>query len=199
MKSRIAISVFLIFFLGSCSICSEKYDRYYLYTVSKHSDINYPMLSRIDSLPAGIVKLKNEFRPVPGNYTIVRFLSFSYGLRYEHFNSELNNVVVLKLDSMYRIVDGYFYFLQNGEAPCSVRFYKMANHQLSAHGKISLKRFRFEHPTTDIDSADIDYFKFKYKGFLVFPRDLRDLNFHDEYKDSINHVFPCEDDGFVIN
>ena len=114
MKKTTILFLLTLSVFFSCIRYDEKNLPYYLYSVTQKSDINYNMISKLDSFPIGRVKLKNEFYPVSGDYTVLRFLSFSYGQGMES-SFETNNVLILKIDKNKRIVDGYLYNLQCGQ------------------------------------------------------------------------------------
>ena len=78
MKKIFILVLFISYIFSSCIRYDEKCLPYYLYSVTQKSDINYSMISKLDSFPIGRVKLKNEFYPVSGDYTVLRWLTSKF-------------------------------------------------------------------------------------------------------------------------
>ena len=187
------ITVFCLFTLNifySCIRYDENNLPYYLYSVTQRSDINYSMISKLDSFPVGKVKLKNEFYPVSGNYTVARFLSFSYGQGLES-NFETNNVLILKIDEKQQVVDGYLYCLQWAEAPVSKELFRIKNKGIKIKNKLPISSFfNFKEKNANEDSK-------KRKGFLVIPNNIEiSKSNYIEKKD--NNIYPYEPNEFVV-
>lgn len=179
-------TLFFIFTLSVFSSCI-RYDEeclpYYLYSVTQKSDINYDMISKIDSLPMGKAKLNNEFYPVPGDYTVARFLSFSYGDGMG-CSFETNNVLTLKIDKEQRIVDGYFYCLQWAEMPVSEALLRITNKGIKIKNKRSI-------------SSLLNDKKSNAKGFLVIPNGVDIFNTNIINKKN-KELYPSEPNEFVV-
>lgn len=180
-----------IFFVGLlfvlCGCANHDYTNlpYHLYSVTQNSDLNYEMISQIDSLPGGKIKANNEFYPIEGDYTVLRFLSFSYGQgRCSSF--EANNLLVLKINSKKEIIDGYFYPLQWAEYPYSSILYKIKNKNIKIKNNLNI------HSILGNDS----YHKGE-RGYLVLPKDfnLFEWNFINNKKQK---VCPYEANDFEV-
>lgn len=180
-----------IFFAGLlfvlCGCANHDYTNlpYHLYSVTQNSDLNYEMISQIDSLPGGKVKANNEFYPVGGDYTVLRFLSFGYGQgRYSSF--EANNLLVLKINSKKEIIDGYFYPLQWAEFPYSNILYRIKNRNVKIKNKLNIHAI----------FGNDNYFK-NEKGYLVLPKDINlfELNF---INNKTQKVYPYEPNEFEV-
>ena len=148
------------------------------------------MISKLDSFPTGRVKLKNEFYPVPGNYTVARFLSFSYDQGMES-SFETNNVLILKIDENQRIIDGYIYCLQWAEVPVSQALFRITNNKTKIKNKQSISSlFTYIKNTKNGKSK-------RHKGFLVIPNSIEILksNYIDK-KDQ--KIYSYEPNEFVV-
>ena len=180
---KIILFIFTLSVLSSCIRYDEKCLPYYLYSVTQNSDINYDMISKIDSFPMGKAKLNNEFYPVSGNYTVARFLSFSYGNGMES-SFETNNVLILKIDKDQRIVDGYLYCLQWAEMPVSTALLRISNNNVKIKNKRSI-------------SSLFNHKKNNHKGYLVVPNDIEILNSNIINKKD-KEIYPSEPNEFVV-
>lgn len=150
----------LLFLFSGCISTNPDILPYHLFSVTQNSDINYEMISQMDSLPPGRVKLKNEFYPVEGEYTVLRFLSFSYGDGV--FSSfETNNLLILKVDSCKQIVDGFFYPLQWAEAPLSSKLCRITAQNVKLKNKLNIRRLLKKQKGTENE-----------RGYLVFSKDI---------------------------
>lgn len=177
----------ILFILVSCVKYDENCLPYYLYSVSQNSDINYDMISQIDTLPYGRVKLKNEFYPIKGNYTVARFLSFSYGYGHE-CQAESNSLLILKVDSNHVVVDGFIYPLQWAEVPAKCELYRITKK----------KKLKNKKTITSLFNSKENPFDINKKGYLVIPQYI------DIYRDNIleekkEKICPVEPDEFVID
>lgn len=182
--------MFTSYIFSSCIRYDEKCLPYYLYSVTQKSDINYGMISKLDSFPVGRVKLKNEFYPVPGEYTVARFLSFSYE-RGKESSSETNNVLILKIDENKRIIDGYIYCLQWAEVPVSQALFRITNNKNIIKNRQSISSL-FTYKTNNANGK-----MKRHKGFLVVPNnvDILKSNFIDK-KDQ--KIYSYEPNEFVV-
>lgn len=190
MKKIIIIFLFTSYIFSSCNVYDEKCLPYYLFSVTQKSDINYDMISKLDSFPMGRVKLKNEFYPVLGNYTVARFLSFSYGQGQES-SFETNNVLILKIDENQRLIDGYIYCLQWAEVPASQALVRITNNKIKIKNRQSISSF-FTCKKNNTNG------KLKrHKGFLVIPNniDILKSNYIDK-KDQ--KIYSYEPNEFVV-
>ncbi len=190
MKKIIFILLFTSYIFSSCIRYDEKCLPYYLYSVTQKSDINYSMISKLDSFPKGRVKLKNEFYPVPGDYTVARFLSFSYDQGMES-SFETNNVLILKIDENKRLVDGYLYSLQWAEVPVSQALLRITNNKNKIKNRLSISSL-FTHKKNDANGN-----MRKPKGFLIIPNNIEILesNYIDKKESKIYSYEPNE---FVV-
>lgn len=190
MKKIIILLLFTSYIFSSCVRYDEKCLPYYLYSVTQKSDINYGMISKLDSFPVGRVKLKNEFYPVPGEYTVARFLSFSYE-RGKESSSETNNVLILKIDENKRIIDGYIYCLQWAEVPVSQALFRITNNKIKIKNRQSISSL-FTYKTNNANGK-----MKRHKGFLVVPNnvDILKSNFIDK-KDQ--KIYSYEPNEFVV-
>ena len=190
MKKIFILVLFISYIFSSCIRYDEKCLPYYLYSVTQKSDINYSMISKLDSFPIGRVKLKNEFYPVFGDYTVLRFLSFSYGQGMES-SFETNNVLILKIDENKRLVDGYLYSLQWAEVPVSQALLRITNNKIKIKNRLSISSL-FTHKKNDA------YGNMRNpKGFLIIPNNIEILesNYIDK-KDS--KIYSYEPNEFVV-
>jgi hypothetical protein len=148
------------------------------------------MISKLDSFPKGRVKLKNEFYPVPGDYTVARFLSFSYDQGMES-SFETNNVLILKIDENKRLVDGYLYSLQWAEVPVSQALLRITNNKNKIKNRLSISSL-FTHKKNDANGN-----MRKPKGFLIIPNNIEILesNYIDKKESKIYSYEPNE---FVV-
>lgn len=148
------------------------------------------MISKLDSFPIGRVKLKNEFYPVSGDYTVLRFLSFSYGQGMES-SFETNNVLILKIDENQRLIDGYLYCLQWAEVPVSQALFRIENNKIKIKNKQSVSSL-FNSKKNKANG------KLKsQKGYLVIPNNIKILksNFIDKID---KKVYSYEPNEFVV-
>lgn len=190
MKKIIILILFISYIFSSCIRYDEKCLPYYLYSVTQKSDINYSMISKLDSFPIGRVKLKNEFYPVSGDYTVLRFLSFSYGQGMES-SFETNNVLILKIDENQRLIDGYLYCLQWAEVPVSQALFRIENNKIKIKNKQSVSSL-FNSKKNKANG------KLKsQKGYLVIPNNIKILksNFIDKID---KKVYSYEPNEFVV-
>ena len=186
MKKIFILVLFTSYLFSSCIRYDEKCLPYYLYSVTQKSDLNYSMISKLDSFPIGRVKLKNEFYPVSGDYTVLRFLSFSYGQGMES-SFETNNVLILKIDKNKRIVDGYLYNLQWAEPPVSQALFRVTNNKKKIKNKLPISSL-LTHKKNDVNN---------YKGFLIIPNNIEILKSNCiDKKDSKIYLF--EPKEFVV-
>ena len=148
------------------------------------------MISKLDSFPIGRVKLKNEFYPVSGDYTVLRFLSFSYGQGMES-SFETNNVLILKIDENKRLVDGYLYSLQWAEVPVSQALLRITNNKIKIKNRLSISSL-FTHKKNDANGNMRNP-----KGFLIIPNNIEILesNYIDKKESKIYSYEPNE---FVV-
>lgn len=190
MKKIFIIVLFTSYIFSSCIRYDENCLPYYLYSVTQKSDINYSMISKLDSFPIGKVKLKNEFYPVSGNYTVLRFLSFSYGQGMES-SFETNNVLILKIDDNQRLVDGYLYNLQWAEVPVTQALYRITSNKKRIKNKLSISSL-FTHKKNDANGNIRSP-----QGFLIIPKNIEILksNFIDKKESKIYSYEPKE---FVV-
>lgn len=190
MKKIFILVLFTSYLFSSCIRYDEKCLPYYLYSVTQKSDINYSMISKLDSFPIGRVKLKNEFYPVSGDYTVLRFLSFSYGQGMES-SFETNNVLILKIDENKRLVDGYLYSLQWAEVPVSQALLRITNNKIKIKNRLSISSL-FTHKKNDANGNMRNP-----KGFLIIPNNIEILesNYIDK-KDS--KIYSYEPNEFVV-
>ncbi len=202
MKSGIAI--LLIFLLASCSSFDENCLPYHLYTVNQKADLNYAMIDRINTLPAGKVKLRNEFRPIKGNYTVARFISFGYDVVSSDYYSETNNIIILKIDSTNTIVDGYQYYLQRDELPLKISLYRISAKGVKAERNLNIKKLKFKSCMKKVELGWDDVPDFKGKGVLIisknYNKNIFNSNISDDLKEPENYIYPAdsEKNEFII-
>jgi len=132
-------------------------------------------------------KLKNEFYPVPGEYTVARFLSFSYDQGMES-SFETNNVLILKIDENKRIIDGYIYCLQWAEVPVSQALFRITNNRIKIKNRQSIS------PLFTYKKNNANGKLKRHKGFLVVPNNIEILksNFIDKKDQKIYSYEPNE-------
>ena len=191
MKKTTILFLLTLSVFFSCIRYDEKNLPYYLYSVTQKSDINYNMISKIDSFPIGKAKLKNEFYPIPGDYTVARFLSFSYGQGKEA-SFEINNVLILKIDETQRIVDGFLYCLQWAEVPVSKALLNITKKNCKIRNKQLLSSlFHFK------KNNCADGYSPSFKGFLVIPNNINILK-SDYINKKDERIYPYEPNEFVV-
>ena len=190
MKKIIVLFMLTSYIFSSCIRYDEKCLPYYLYSVTQKSDINYSMISKLDSFPTGRVKLKNEFYPVPGDYTVARFLSFSYDQGVES-SFETNNVLILKIDEKQRVIDGYLYSLQWAEVPVSQALFRITSNKIKIKNRQSISSL-FTYKKNNANGK-----MKRHNGFLVIPNNIEILksNYIDKKEQKIYSYEPNE---FVI-
>ncbi len=117
--------------------------KYKLLDKFENSDLNYKGIDSIDSSTKGIAMLDSVFNIVEGKYSVYRYMTKDKGLLFDEYKSDLNNLIILKVDSKGRIVDGYKYFLQNPEMPSKCYLYRLTrNKKLKSKINISTLRFK---------------------------------------------------------
>lgn len=134
-----------IFLLFCCTLFAQNSvtPNYILLDKFDKSDLNYLAIDSIDFADKGIIMLENVFNVIPGKFTIYRFLTKDKGILFDGFSSELNNLIILKVNSKNKIVDGFQYFLQNSEMPSKCFLYRISKiRKFDIKIKVSELRFK---------------------------------------------------------
>lgn len=143
MRKFIFIIVFLNFYLNVNSQIHNKAPFCLYDEIHYNADFNYRGIDSINWMPKGRIMMDSVFNTIKGDYTIYRFMSYTNGWLLTDLYCELNDVVVLKVDSNNNIVEGFYYYLQYPEMPSSCYLYH-SNRKLKLKGKISMKELQFE-------------------------------------------------------
>lgn len=150
---------------------SQKYiqPEYKLLDLFENSDLNYSAIDSINSRSKGSSMLDTTFNVVKGEYTVYRFMTYDRGILFDGYESDFNDLIILKVDSKGVIVDGYKYFLQNTEMPSTCFLYRVSKKKRKKEIlKINSLKFRRIH--TEFNQNDI------CSGSL-YLKDKRILNF----------------------
>lgn len=143
MKKIIIILLFLISYPGIYAQIHNKAP-FCLYDVTECGDINYRGIDSINSVDAvGRSMLNTVFNTVDGDYTIYRFMSYTCGWNQIDSYEELNDIVVLKVDSARNIIEGFYYYLQYPNMPISCALYH-TDKKIKLKDKIKMKDLQFE-------------------------------------------------------
>lgn len=129
------------------------------------ADLNYSRIDSINSFAKGIIMLDSVFTPTKGKYTVYRFMTYDHGVLFDEVESDLNNLIILKVNSKNEIIEGYQYFLQTPEMPSSCWLYKVTRKEkLKPEIKINDLRFKRKYKATkgyDVCSSTPKFLKDK--------------------------------------
>ncbi|PIE50596.1 MAG: hypothetical protein CSA38_02170 [Flavobacteriales bacterium] len=117
--------------------------KYELLDKFENADLNYKGIDSIDSSTKGIAMLDSVFNVVEGKYFVYRYITKDRGLLFDEYKSNLNNLIILKVDSKGIIVDGYKYLLQNPEMPSKCYLYRITKKK-KLKSKINISTLRFK-------------------------------------------------------
>ena len=168
MKILVIIIAFWAMFLYSQGYVEPEYN---LLDKFENADLNYLAIDSINLIDKGISMLETVFKVVPGNYTVYRFMTSDRGIIFDEYVSDMNNLIILKVDSSNHIIDGYQYFLQNPEMPSSCKLYKLTK-KLKIKSKIKINEFKFK-KIIDINDEVFEI----CKDIPLFLKDNRFLEF----------------------
>ena len=150
-------AVLILFFSIHNLICfSQQYiePEYNLLDSFENSDLNYSSIDSINSITGGITMLDSVFNVVKGKYTVYRFMTYDRGILFDGYESDFNNLIILKVDSTGIIVDGYKYFLQNPEMPSTCFLYKLTKKKRKKE-KLKIKKLKFKRINTALNENEI--------------------------------------------
>jgi hypothetical protein len=119
----------------------------------ENADLNYNSIDSINYKSGGISLLDSVFNVVKGHYTIYRFMTYDRGVLFDEHESDLNNLIILKIDSANRIIDGFQYFLQNPEMPLSCYLYRLSKKRY-VKPRIKIAGLKFKR----VHKVDNEYF-----------------------------------------
>lgn len=131
----------------------------------ENSDFNYPAIDSIDFVDKGLDMLNNVFNPIKGDFTIYRFITKDYGILFGEYKSDLNNLIILKVNSKGDIIDGFQYFLQNPQMPSKCYLYRVTTKKIKIQKCFSVSKLKLKR-VINKDICDENILPFLYKGKL---------------------------------
>jgi hypothetical protein len=166
----------LFFLLSILSLSSRSQNHtppeYRLLDSFEHADLNYNQIDSINSIGGGIAMLDSVFNVVPGKYTIYRFMTYDRGILFDDFESDINELIILKVNSTGRIVDGYYYLLQTPEMPLSCFLYKITQKRRKKD-VIKIDSLKFKRVNTTLNEYQVCN---ELELFLIDARALKFKN-----------------------
>ncbi len=109
----------------------------------ENADLNYNSIDSINFKTKGLLMLDSVFNVVKGSYTIYRFMTYDRGILFDDHESDFNNLIILKVDSTNRIIDGFQYFLQNPQMPSTCFLYRICK-KMYLRQKIKISKLKFK-------------------------------------------------------
>lgn len=177
LKLIVLLNVFCIGFISCVSnqkVC-EKYPRYkyYLYDSFDSSDIDITKIGLLDTMNRSLGSVLEVFSPIPGNYKVLRYLSYDYQLITIDITDSVNYVMILKVDSTNTVKDGYIVYPQLSEGLPSCNLLKVSkNTRLTS--EIKVKKMKFKHVPCDCeDQALMESLNNRKKYGIVFSTSVK--------------------------
>lgn len=115
-----------------------------LLDLNYNADLDYGRIDSINQSAKGLVMLDSVFRLRNGEYTVYRFLTHSKGYLFDESGlRDINELIILKVNKNKKVVDGYYYLLQNPQMPSTCELYRETR-KLRLRQKMSISKLRFK-------------------------------------------------------